>query len=393
MISPDKIKADVDNIFKYMRKARRTIHQFPELSFAEKKTARLIQYEMERLGIDYEKVLETGTLARIGKGENCIAMRADIDALPVVEETGSEFASQFKGIMHACGHDMHTAMLLGAARLLKKYEKELNGCVMLIFQPGEEKLPGGAKEIIETGALESPKPSFIFGQHVYPAGNTGTVSISEDYVMASADELYWTITGKGAHAAQPHLGNNPVLASSNIIAQLQTLLHSIKNPIDSAVLTITSIHGGSAPNIIPEEVKISGTLRTFDNDLRFELLKKIEELSITTAANYGCKCNFSPLVGYPPLKNDKQAVELARDSAKELFGNDMVRQFEPKMWAEDFAYYYEKSGIPSCFWFLGVKPADTGEMPGLHHPQFLPDEEAMKTGTALLVSVALKALQ
>ncbi len=393
MISPDTIKTDVEKIFKYLQKVRRTIHQYPELSFKEYKTSRLLRYELERLGINYERVLDTGLIARIGTGKKLIALRADIDALPINEETDADFASTVPNIMHACGHDMHTAMLLGAARLLKNYEDKLNGTVLIIFQPGEEKLPGGASQIIETEILNNPKPEYIFGQHVFPAESSGTISINSDYVMASADELYWTINGKGAHAAQPHLGNNPVIAGANIITQVQTLLNSINNPISPAVLTITSIHGGNAPNIIPEEIKISGTLRTFDNELRFELLKRIEELSITTAANYGCKCNFSPLVGYPPLKNDIKATELISKTATELIGKENVKKFEPKMWAEDFAYYYEKASIPSCFWFLGVKHRDTATMPGLHHPQFLPDEEAMKTGTALFVASALKALE
>jgi amidohydrolase len=393
MISPENIKSDVNNIFEYMKKVRRTIHKYPELSFEERMTSRLIKYELDRLGIIYERVLDTGIVARIGNEGKCIALRADIDALPISEQTDVEFASAAKNIMHACGHDTHTAMLLGATRLLKKYEKDLNGCVLLIFQPGEEKLPGGASKIIESGALDNPKPEFIFGQHVYPAGNTGTIALSDGFVMASADELYWTIKGTEAHAAQPHLGNNPVNAAGNIITQLQTLLNSIKNPIEAAVLTVTSVNGGKAPNIIPGEVKLSGTLRTFNNELRYEILKKIEELSFAVAANHGCTCDFSPEIGYPPLKNDTKAVSLARKAAENLIGNDNIMHFEPKMWAEDFAYYYEKAGIPSCFWFTGVKPANVNEMPGLHHPSFLPDEEAMKTGTALLVSVAFEALK
>jgi amidohydrolase len=393
MISPNTIKKDVGNIFNYIKKIRNTIHQYPELSFQEYKTSRLITYELDRLNIEYQKVLDTGIVAKIGNDRKCIALRADIDALPVTEETGVEFISKAKGIMHACGHDTHTAMLLGAARLLKKYEKGINGCILFIFQPGEEKLPGGALQIIETGILNNPKPEFIYGQHVYPAGNTGTVSIGSGYVMASADELYWTIKGKEAHAAQPHLGNNPLTIAADIIAQSQTLLNSTKKPTDSAVLTITSIHGGAAPNIIPNEVKISGTLRTFNNELRYELLKKIEEISLRLATNSGCECDFSPEIGYPPLKNDKIATKIAENTALDLLGNEKTKYFEPKMWAEDFSYYYEKAGIPSCFWFLGVKPEHINEMPGLHHSQFLPEEEAMLTGTAMLISVALNSLK
>ena len=393
MINYETIKKEVENNFKYITRVRRTIHQYPELAFNEYKTSRLITYEMERLGIKFEKVVGTGVIAKIGTGDKCIALRADIDALPIQEETDAEFASKAKGIMHACGHDTHTAMLLGAAKILKKHENDLNGTVLLIFQPSEEKLPGGAKKIIESGVLDNPKPEYIFAQHVYPSETTGSIALNTGYVMASADELYWTIKGKEAHAAQPHLGHNPISVTAQIIAQVQSLLNSVKNPLDSAVLTITSVHGGSAPNIIPGEVKISGTLRTFNNNLRFELLKKIEEISISIANDYGCKCDFSPAIGYPPLKNDENAVELARTTASEMLGDEKVKNFEPKMWAEDFAYYYEKGGIPSCFWFLGVKPADQNEMPGLHHPRFLPDEDSMKTGTAMLVATTFNALK
>jgi len=393
MIDTTTIKSEADRLFKYTKKLRETIHSFPELSFNEYKTSGLIRFELEHLGIEYEQVLETGIIARIGKGEECIALRADIDALPINEQTNAEFASNVKNIMHACGHDTHIAMLLTAAKILKKHEDELNGCVLLIFQPGEEKLPGGAKQIIETGLLNNPKPEFIFGQHVFPAETTGKIALRNGYVMASADELYWTISGKSAHAAQPHLGHNPVLVAAQIITQLQTLVNSTKNPLSPAVLTVTSVHGGSAPNIIPEEIKISGTLRTFDNDLRFELLKKIEEISLSVSQNFGCKCDFAPEIGYPPLLNDKLATKLVRETASELFGEEKISDFEPKMWAEDFSYYYEKGGIPSCFWFLGVRPKNINEMPGLHNPKFLPDEQAMKTGTAMLVSIAFNVLK
>jgi amidohydrolase len=392
MITNKQIKDKAENIFNYLSETRKTLHKQPELSFQELRTSAFICDELSRMNIPFKKVINTGVVALIGQGDNCVALRADIDALPISEETGCGFASEYSGVMHACGHDMHTTMLLGAAKILKELESQLNGTVMLIFQPGEEKLPGGAKLMIQNGLFKDLKPSAIFGQHVNPAEIAGKVSLNSGYIMASADELYWTISGKGAHAAQPHLARDPINAAANIIIQLQSIINKFRNPLEPAVLTVTSIHGGTATNIIPEEVKMMGTLRTFNNDWRFQILSKIKLISELTAAAYNCSCTFESPEGYPPLQNDVKLTDFVRQTASDLLGQPNVYDFEPKMWAEDFSYYYSNAGIPSLFWFLGAKSDSKDENYGLHHPKFLPDENAMINGCALFVASAINWL-
>jgi len=383
---------ETKSIMAQLSSIRRQIHSNPELSFMEFNTSKLIQDVLSAHHISFETVIDTGVIATIGSGDKCIALRADIDALPLGEETNCDFSSRNPGIMHACGHDLHTTMLIGAAMLLKKHEKELNGTVKLIFQPGEEKLPGGAIKLLEAGALDSPKPSMIFGQHVNPDELCGTISIAPGTIMASADELYWTISGSGSHAAQPHKGSDPVMASASIITQLQLMLNKVKDPLQPLVLSVTSIHGGSATNIIPGEVRLLGTLRTFDNALRMDMLANIARLSSSVALSFGCSSLFEPVTGYPPLTNSDPALSIANGSATALFGDVAPSRHAPLMWAEDFAHYSATAGIPSCFWLLGVRPAIMPTMPGLHEPRFLPEDDAMFNGTAMLASVAFRSL-
>jgi amidohydrolase len=277
-------------------------------------------------------------------------------------------------------------MLLTAARMLKEQESSLPGTVVVLFQPGEEKAPGGASIMIKEGALADPAPEAIFGQHIDPDAPAGTVSFVAGPMMASADELYWTIRGTGAHAAQPHKGNDPVLAAAGLIQHLQTLITKRRDPLDAGVITVTSIHGGSATNIIPEVVELKGTLRSFSNTWREFAWQWIEEQSKAYCALYGCTSEFTMVKGYPPLLNDAHAVDHARAIAERAFGTERVKDFEPKMWAEDFSFYSQM--MPAAFWMLGGRPQDQNVMPGLHHPRFAPDEQAMITGSALLASVA-----
>lgn len=384
------IKKQVQSIYPTIVQMRRQIHRNPELSFKEFQTAEFIRTELDKMGIHNKPIAETGTVALIGSGEKCVALRADIDALPITESSGLDYSSANQGIMHACGHDMHTAMLLGAAEILNQYSNQLGGCIKLIFQPAEEKLPGGAKILIEEGVLENPRPAIIFGQHVDPAEACGTISVSPGTVMASADELYWTINGKGTHAAQPHIGSDTILAAANIATQLTNLSVKRRNPIVNGLLTVTSIQGGNATNIIPNEVKLLGTLRSFEQDWREQFHKVIIEKSQEIASIYDCTCDTEIIKGYPPLTNDSHAANMVSDIALNLFGNTFVREFEAKMWAEDFAYYSQV--IPACFWFLGVKPIGLTEMPSLHNPAFAPDEEALIHGTAMLISTAISFL-
>ncbi len=377
--------------FPWMLERRRYLHKHPELSFLEFETSDFILKELTALNIRAEKVTETGVLGVIGSGSNCVALRADMDALPITEESGLDFASVNQGIMHACGHDLHMTMLLGAAKILKMNEDILNGCVKLIFQPGEEKIPGGASLMIKAGVLENPVPRFVFGQHINPSMRTGTIAGKPGAFMASSDELYWEIKGTSCHAAQPHLGNDPILAASQLTVSLQTLMTKFRDPMKPAVLTVTSIHGGEATNIIPEKVSMKGTLRFFDNDLRFEILERINDISQNVAKIYNLSISFNPLIGYPPVINDTHAAEIAAGSAAELFGQDNYLTWLPMMWGEDFAYYGQN--VPSCFWFTGCNGDADNAMPSLHNCRLAPDENAMIYGTAMMINTALKGLE
>jgi amidohydrolase len=240
--------------------------------------------------------------------------------------------------------------------------------------------------MINEGALANPAPSAIFGQHVNPGDKLGSISLADGYIMGSADEMYWTINGKGAHAAQPHLGADPILAAAQLITNLQSLITKFRNPLNPGVLTVTAINGGTATNIIPEKVELKGTFRSFDNEWRYSMIEKIKKFSVDICALYDCNCSFDPILGYPPLSNDINSTSIAKETAEKIFGNNKVQSWEPKMWAEDFAYYAQR--IPATFWFLGVMPEDLKVMPGLHNPKFLPEDEALKLGTAMLVAVA-----
>lgn len=386
----DYFLSRANEIYAYIAEKRRHLHKYPELSFQEFNTSKFIQETLADLHIEYKVMAGTGVVAHIGKGKKCVALRADIDALPIVEETGLEYCSSAQGVMHACGHDMHSSMLLGAAKMLKEKEKELGGIVKLIFQPGEEKIPGGASILIEEGALENPKPSAIFGQHVYPDAPMGTILINEGPIMASADELYWTITGKSSHGASPHLGKDPIIAAASLITYLQTAINKFRNPLTPGVISVTSIHGGSATNIFPDEVKLMGTLRAYDNEWRAEMHSLIEKNSIDVCSLYNCDCEVTISKGYLPVINDPATTSFAKEHAQKLLGRDKVRLFEPAMWAEDFAYYQEK--VPGTFWFLGVKPDGISDIPGLHNSKFNPDEKALIIGSALMAHTAFEYL-
>lgn len=389
MQNPNYVLA-AQNISQEIISNRRYLHRHPELSFVEFNTSEYIQSKLSEMDVSFTVMASTGVIAHIGSGERCVALRADIDALPIEEETGLDFSSQNKGVMHACGHDAHTAMLLGAAKILKAREHELGGIVKLIFQPGEEKVPGGASILIKEGVLSNPAPEVIFGQHVFPGSPIGECSFVSGSMMASADELYWTIKGKGCHAAQPHQGTDPILVAAELITHLQSIITKMRNPLAPGVLAITSIHGGTVTNIVPDTVELKGTLRSFDNEWRYWALDEIKRRSELIAEMHGATCEFKPLLGYPPLVNNQVAVDFARKTANAIFGADLVSDFEPKMWGEDFAFYAQK--IPACFWVTGVRPLELDEMPGLHNSRFTPDESALAPGTALLASVATEWL-
>jgi len=389
MLSTDEINIEIEKIFPELVSVRRKIHQNPELSYVEFQTSELIQNELTKMGLDFTVLATTGVVAEFGTEGPCVALRADIDALPIFEENVIPFKSQNDGVMHACGHDMHTTMLLGATKILFENRDSLKGRIKIIFQPGEERTPGGASILLKEGLFEKGfRPDVIFGQHVDPDATVGSVSFTEGPMLASADELYWTLKGTGVHAAQPHRGNDVIVAASALIQHLQSIVSRMRNPLYPGVLSVASIHAGSATNILPEELTMMGTLRSFNNEWRFEALEKIKEATKQICELYGVEGICTPAIGYPALITNAYATSICKSAAIKLVSTDNIREFEPKMWAEDFAFYAEK--IPACFWMLGVRPKNIKTIPGLHNPRFLPDEEALKIGVSLLVSSTIE---
>src|SRR5690606_14083153 len=304
--------------------------------------------------IPFQVMATTGVVGLIERKDpdtKVVALRADIDALPITEENDVAYRSKNEGVMHACGHDVHTTCLLGAARILNELKQEWEGAVKLIFQPGEEKNPGGASLLIEEGVLEHPEPPAIFGLHVHPGLQVGKMSVRAGKVMASADELYLTIKGKGGHAAAPHLCVDPILIASHLITGLQQIVSRNNNHHNPTVLSITSIHGRSTTNVIPGEVKLKGTFRAMDEEWRFKAHELIKQYSNSIVQGMGGELELLIDVGYPSVYNHEQLNEVAREKAIEFIGSENVEETEKRMGAEDFGYYSQE--IPGCFFRLG----------------------------------------
>ncbi|WP_099292487.1 M20 family metallopeptidase [Butyricimonas sp. Marseille-P3923] len=377
----------VEDIFPLAVEFRRHFHQHPEFAMQEVETQRYITKVLDKYGIVYRTV-GTGVIAMIGQGEKCVAIRADMDALKVTEETGLPFCSLNPGMMHACGHDMHMAMVLGAAVVLKSREQELNGMVKVIFQPSEEKRPGGARLLLPE-LLKAPVPQAIFGQHVFPNLPTGTIGIRSGAFFASSDNIIFSVEGKGTHAAMPHMGSDPILATACLIQFYQTLVTKFRDPLIPAVISITSVHGGTCNNVIPDKVEVLGTVRTHDNTLRYRLFELIEQKSKEICKLYGCTFTMDKTWnGLPVLVNDEQLTKFVTNNATELLGEDRVISMNHLTLGEDFAIYLEK--IPGAFWVLGVRPPEQENMPPLHNPKMSPDENAIKIGIALMVKNCLQ---
>jgi len=364
---------------------RHHLHAHPELSYQEFETSRYIQQQLASLDIPYEVKAETGVIGLI-KGRNpesrIVALRADIDALPIQEENEVPYRSQHDGIMHACGHDVHTTCLLGAARILQQLRHEWEGTVKLIFQPGEEKNPGGASLLIKEGVLENPAPTAIVGLHVHPGLETGKLSFRAGKVMASADELYITIKGKGGHAASPHLCIDPILIASHLVIALQQLVSRYNNPFNPTVLSITAFNGGTTTNIIPGEVKLKGTFRAMDEAWRFKAHELLRQTAEGLVTGMGAQLDLHIDVGYPSVYNHEELHNNAWQRAVEYVGNDQVSETEMRMGAEDFGYYSQK--IPGCFFRLGVMNREKGIISGVHTPTFNIDESAIETGMGMM---------
>lgn len=394
MMNKEQIWSIARSVHAYGIEVRRHLHRNPELSFEEHNTHRYLAEKLSELGCRFESGLGGGTGIKAvlegGKPGPTVALRADIDALPIQEETGLEFSSQHPGVMHACGHDVHTAILLTTARALKERQADLPGKVVLLFQPGEEKNPGGASLMVRDGVLENPHVDAIFGVHVMPFLEAGQMGFGSGALMASPDEVEVTVIGRGGHGAAPHLGVDPVLATCQIITLLQQVVARNVSPFHSAVITVGSIHGGSAPNVIPDEVHFKATVRTMDPEVRRLMPQRIEAVVKGVCDAAGATYRFDYDSGYPVLVNDAAMTEVARRAALAVLEPEQVQGMAPSMGGEDFAYYLEK--VPGSFARLGAMLPGSEKPYGLHTSRLMIDEEAITVGVAYYLSVVQEFL-
>jgi len=373
---------------------RRHLHMHPELSFQEFNTAALVAGKLKELNIPFQEgVAGTGLVALIeGKGKGkTVALRADMDALPIIEANDVPYKSQNAGVMHACGHDAHTSSLLGVAAILNSVKDQFNGTVKLIFQPAEEKLPGGASLMIEQGVLKNPSPDVVLGQHVMPLIETGKVGFRSGIYMASTDELYVTVKGKGGHGAMPHLNIDPVLITSHMIVALQQIVSRNANPTMPSVLSFGKVIANGATNVIPNEVYLEGTFRTLDEKWRNDAHQKMKKLAEELAVAMGGSCEFIIKRGYPVLYNNEELTARSKKYAIDYLGAANVLDLDIWMAAEDFAFYTHHS--PSCFYRLGTRNESRGITSSVHTPTFDIDEESLKIGMGLMSWIALKELE
>ncbi len=372
---------------------RQHLHKHPELSFEEVQTMNYVAAQLDDLGIPYEKgIAGTGIVALIEGPESgkCIALRADMDALPIAEQNEVPYKSLHEGVMHACGHDVHTTCLLGAAEILWQNRSALKGTVKLIFQPGEEQSPGGASLMIEAGVLKKPVPDAIIGLHVFPELPSGYLGFRAGQYMASADEIHITIKGKGGHAALPQSTVDPIVIAANIIVQLQQIVSRRSHPLTPTVLSFGHINGGHVTNVIPEEVTLKGTLRTFDESWRKEAVRLIHEVVNHNCAAWGATAVIDSPPGYPCLYNDEALTASVKGYAEEYLGADYIKPLAMRMTAEDFSFYTQE--IPGCFFRLGTNKDNKEYMVPVHNPHFDIDEAALVTGAGTMAWAALSYL-
>ncbi|MEQ1746140.1 MAG: M20 family metallopeptidase [Saprospiraceae bacterium] len=371
---------------------RRHLHQHPELSFQETETARYVARYLAEWGVEYRQgVAGTGVVALV-RGHNprkkTVALRADLDALPIHEANDVPYRSQNPGVMHACGHDVHTSALLGAVRILHELRGQFSGTVKCIFQPGEEKLPGGASLMIRAGVLENPRPTAIFGQHVHPPLRAGMVGFRAGAYMASADEIYVTVKGRGGHGAMPHDCIDPVAISAQILVALQQVVSRYGDPTVPSVLTFGKINSvGGATNVIPNEVKIEGTFRTMHEKWRAEAHRRMKKMAESIAKGMGGACVFEIVKGYPVLHNHEALTARARKLAVQYLGPENVTDLPLRMTSEDFAYFSQ--AMPACFYRLGTGNSERGITAPVHTNTFDIDEAALETGMGLMAWLAV----
>jgi len=392
-MNKEEIQELSKNIFSEVVANRRHLHSHPELSFHEVETSAYVAKKLEEMGLEYHKMADTGLVALI-KGDKpsdqVVALRADMDALPILEANDVSYRSQNNGVMHACGHDAHTSSLLGTAKILTGLKSRFGGTVKLIFQPAEEKLPGGASIMIKEGVLENPKPQAVLGQHVMPLIDAGKVGFRAGKYMASTDELYVTVKGKGGHGAQPQQNIDPVIITAHILTALQTIISRYNDPKSPSVLSFGKVIANGATNVIPNEVYLEGTFRTMDEAWRNDAHKKMKKMAEGIAESFGGTCDFNIMRGYPFLINEEKLTAITRAHAEDYLGKENVLDLDIWMAAEDFAYYSQVAD--SCFYRLGTRNESRGITSSVHTPTFDVEEDAFKISTGLMAYLALKQL-
>lgn len=390
----NQIKQKASALLPELLRIRQHIHRFPELSFQEFKTSEFIAAELTKLNISFSKGMAGTGIVAIIEGKNpskkCLAIRAELDALPITELNEVDYKSQHPGIMHACGHDVHSACLLGLAAIMNDLKGEWEGTLKLIFQPGEEMHPGGGSMMIAEGVLENPKVDAILALHVYPHLAAGIVGFRQGQYMASTDEIHITIEGKGGHAALPHQTIDPIAISAQVLVALQQVISRRSNPVIPSVLSFGKIAGGTVNNVIPDKVEISGTLRTMDEKWRAEAHQLIKDIVCNTASSFGAKAIVEIPKGYPSLFNDQKLTEAISGFASEYLGQDNVRELSLRMTADDFAFYSQQ--IPGCYYRLGTNTNNESKTASVHNAHFDIDENALTTGVGVMSYAAFSYL-
>ncbi len=372
---------------------RRHLHTNPELSFQEYETQKFVAEQLRGMGLAPQALANTGLVALL-EGKNpstkVVALRADMDALPILEANDVTYKSTNPGVMHACGHDVHTASLLGVARILTDLKEEFEGTVKLVFQPGEELAPGGASMMIREGVLENPAPKGMIGQHVAPQIPVGKIGFREGMYMASTDEIYLTVKGKGGHGAAPELGVDPVLVASHLIVALQQIVSRNRPQNSPSVLSFGRVIANGATNVIPNEVKIDGTFRCMNETWREEGLRRIQKLAEGLCESMGAECEVRIVRGYPYLENHPELTRRLRAEASEYMGEENIVDLDIWMAGEDFAFYSQVTD--SCFYRLGTRNEERGIVSGVHTPTFDVDEHSLEIGAGLMSWLALQEL-
>ncbi len=390
----DRIKSLSEESYKEIVTWRRHLHANPELSYEEFNTSKFVAAQLRSFGVEAQEGIATTGIVALIKGKNpekkSVALRADMDALPIQEINNVPYKSTNPGVMHACGHDVHTSSLLGTAKILQQVKDQFEGTIKLIFQPGEEKNPGGASYMIRDGALLNPTPTSIIGQHVMPLVPVGKVGFREGMYMASSDEIYLKVIGKGGHGAAPELTIDPVVIAAHIIIALQQVISRNASPKQPTVLTFGRIIGEGATNIIPDEVNIAGTFRALNEVWRKEGLQKITKMAESIAEGMGGKCEVTISHGYPYLENNPEVTRRIRKAAEEYVGKENVVDIDLTLGSEDFAYYSHV--VPASFYRLGTRNESKGITSYVHTPTFDIDEEALKIGPGLMAWMAVSEL-